>query len=112
MTNRVELYKCMIKYIDKAQRRYYKKNKVSAFDNTPFMRFIGKCIGPKRHNLKYSILRRYESDLKKRERVKAGKTYVSPQCEGVPEVDCTYPCTWINERNRCEDIPRSYDVPE
>lgn len=92
-TNR---WKCYIKYLDKAQKRYYQENDVSEFDKGPFERFIHTCVGPKINTLKYAILNRIEG-------IKYGV-----DCQDRKKDDCNFPCAWSNEKRKCTDIPNSY----
>jgi hypothetical protein len=115
--NSEEEKKCMIQNLEIVQTEYYKKNKKTEFEVSPFQRLLSKCKGQYVNPRKKAILDRF---LEKEERKsKIEKTYVdgykiikipekeiSEICAGKMKEDCGYPCEYFN--GKCRDQRSSY----
>lgn len=118
---------CLIRYLDYIQNRYYKKKSVSETDHTPFERFVTKCRGPfvdaVREEFYSRWIKRAEEQKLITDLLPVGdsmtltgikghkirvypKQYIEPpECQDLPEEDCSYPCAWIPEISKCGGIP-------
>jgi hypothetical protein len=118
--------KCQLRYITGLQYEFYKKKKISDVDNSPFQRFIQVCKGPVQNIVKEAVLKRWIDNVERRKKIrilnpktetitikniKGTKIQISPKsktsetCNTNKKDDCSYPCNWNNEYNRCFDIP-------
>lgn len=107
---------CLIQYITKVQNEYYRKNKKSETDLSPFQRFITQCEGPFYDSRKVAVLEKMQKRLKEKERTIREWTplykirkipYEEPpeECKGKSESECKYPCAWNEERGLCSVPP-------
>lgn len=107
---------CLIQYITKVQNEYYRKNKKSETDSSPFQRFITQCEGPFYDSRKVAVLEKMQKRLKEKERTIREWTplykirkipYEEPpeECKGKSESECKYPCAWNEERGLCSVPP-------
>lgn len=115
--------KCMIEYIEKIQKNYYKSKGVIETDSSPFGRFLTKCKGPFSESIKVEIMNRWLT--KKVEQSKNTHIYskeytihkiphdkVPRECVGKSKTKCRYPCAWNKYIGRCSGIPRGTYRPK
>jgi len=108
-TKEIKDAKCKLKYLNKVQILFYKKKKVTEFDDTPFQRFVINCKGPVTNTLKQTLLSRWIDRVERRKKGIKG-VGIAPECKGLSEEKCEYPCDWQSERNRCTNVPKFYQV--
>jgi hypothetical protein len=118
---------CLIRYLHYTQQKYYKKTKTGPLDTTPFQRFVTKCRGPYVDTIKEEYYSRWVNravqdaqlvNFYPREQqilldqVKNRKIRIYPKdlilpekCRGLTKEHCNYPCTWIDELQKCGGIP-------
>lgn len=109
--------KCKIKYLELVQNEYYRKNKITELDVSPFQRFITTCRGPFRHNLKVEILHRWKDKLEESKNIikewspnyrirKYPKSKPNKECMNKSAKDCLYPCAWNKYLGKCTGLPK------
>ena len=103
-TKNVKIVKCLIKYLDKAQKHYYVSKNVSEFDDTPFQRFMYTCEGPVASPLKKALEKRWHLYNIRRE-LKRKRRTIPPECLNKEKQDCEYPCVWNDQFDRCMGLP-------
>ena len=84
--------------------RYYQDKNVDEFDENPFQRFVLNCKGPAVNNLKVEMLRRWESSVKRKQQGNLSEE-IPEDCRGIGKNECTYPCSWHDNKNLCTGIP-------
>ena len=102
---------------------YYKDHKLTEIDDSPFRRFITKCVGPIHNNLKITLLNRWLTRVKNSKKIIKGwedghrvikipKDKISKKCYKSAKNNCKYPCAWNKYIGRCTDIPKNIYRPD
>lgn len=118
--------KCLLKYLNKVQANFYKKRRKKEWDDSPFQRFIPRCVGPSRGVVHEALLQRWVDSVDHKKTIRVikpkkdtitisgvkgkrieilPKGEISGECIGKGEGDCVYPCVWNRDYRRCFDMP-------
>jgi hypothetical protein len=116
--------KCKIKYITALQNNYYNKKNIEEFDKSPFQRIVLKCRGSTSNIVKNTLLARWLDIVESKKNIKTinpstntitlhnmkdkiikiyPKSKTSPNCYNKNKNDCSYPCIWSDNSNKCFD---------
>ena len=122
--NNVNSAKCKIKYITALQNNYYNKKNIEEFDKSPFQRIVLKCRGSTSNIVKNTLLARWLDIVESKKNIKTinpatntitlhnmkdkiikiyPKSKTSPNCYNKNKNDCSYPCIWSDNSNKCFD---------
>ena len=122
--NNVNSAKCKIKYITALQNNYYNKKNIEEFDKSPFQRIVLKCRGSTSNIVKNTLLARWLDIVESKKNIKTinpatntitlhnmkdkiikiyPKSKTSPNCYNKNKNDCSYPCIWNDNSNKCFD---------
>lgn len=108
---------CLLKYISDEQEKFYKREKVTEFDDTPLQRFVYKCRGLTQKGAKTSLLDRWNEKVEKMNETITTtipnfkvKLYPIVKC-GNSEETCSYPCSWDRYSKRCAIVHKTSYEP-